>query len=124
MFTLEGQEGRLFKPLAFTKNFSMAIAALLAITLAPAAMRLLFSRMDGFNFRPHWLAKIVNSIFVGKIHSEENHPISKPMMKVYHPVVEFVLDHKWLTIGLALLAMALTVPVYFKLGSEFMPPLG
>jgi Cu(I)/Ag(I) efflux system membrane protein CusA/SilA len=123
VFTLEGQEGRLFKPLAFTKNFSMAIAAILAITLAPAAMRFLFSRMDGFNFRPTWLAKTVNAIFVGKIHSEENHPISKPMMKVYHPVVEFVLDHKWLTIGVALLVMALSIPVYFKLGSEFMPPL-
>ncbi|MDP9049835.1 MAG: efflux RND transporter permease subunit [Acidobacteriota bacterium] len=123
VFTLEGQEGRLFKPLAFTKNFSMAIAAMLAITLAPAAMRFLFSRMDGFNFRPKWLAKIVNAIFVGKIHSEENHPISKPMMKIYHPVVEFVLDHKWLTIGCAVLVMALSIPVYFKLGSEFMPPL-
>jgi len=123
VFTLEGQEGRLFKPLAFTKNFSMAIAALLAITLAPAAMRFLFSRMDGFNFRPKWLAKIVNAIFAGKIHSEQNHPISKPMMKVYHPVVEFALDHKWMTIGVALLVMALSVPVYFKLGSEFMPPL-
>ena len=123
VFTLEGQEGRLFKPLAFTKNFSMAIAALLAITLAPAAMRFLFSRMDGFNFRPQWLARIVNTIFVGKIHSEENHPISKPMMKIYHPVVEFVLDHKWLTIGLALLAMGVSLPIYFKLGSEFMPPL-
>jgi Cu(I)/Ag(I) efflux system membrane protein CusA/SilA len=120
---LEGEEGRLFKPLAFTKNFSMAIAAVLAITLAPAAMRFLFSRMDGFNFRPRWLAKIVNAIFVGKIHSEENHPISKPMMKIYHPVVEFVLDHKWLTISGALLVMALSLPVYFKLGSEFMPPL-
>src|ERR1017187_7243117 len=123
VFTLEGQEGRLFKPLAFTKNFSMAIAALLAITLAPAAMRFLFSRMDGFNFRPRWLAKAVNAIFVGKIHSEDNHPISKPMMKVYHPVVEFVLDHKWLTICGALLVMAFSIPVYFKLGSEFMPPL-
>jgi Cu(I)/Ag(I) efflux system membrane protein CusA/SilA len=123
VFTLEGQEGRLFKPLAFTKNFSMAIAALLAITLAPAAMRFLFSRMDGFNFRPRWIAKIVNAIFVGKIHSEDNHPISKPMMKVYHPVVEFVLDHKWLTICGALLVMGLSIPVYFKLGSEFMPPL-
>jgi Cu(I)/Ag(I) efflux system membrane protein CusA/SilA len=79
--------------------------------------------MDGFVFRPRWLAKIVNAIFVGKIHSEENHPISKPMMKVYHPVVEFVLDHKWLTICGALLVMALSIPVYFKLGSEFMPPL-
>jgi Cu(I)/Ag(I) efflux system membrane protein CusA/SilA len=123
VFTLEGQEGRLFKPLAFTKNFSMAIAALLAITLAPAAMRFLFSRMDGFTFRPKWLAKIVNAIFVGKIHSEENHPISKPMMKIYHLVVEFVLDHKWMTIAFACLILALSAPVYFKLGSEFMPPL-
>jgi Cu(I)/Ag(I) efflux system membrane protein CusA/SilA len=123
VFTLEGQEGRLFKPLAFTKNFSMAIAALLAITLAPAAMRFLFSRMDGFVFRPGWLSNTVNAIFIGKIHSEENHPISKPMMKIYHPVVEFVLDHKWLTICGALLVMGLSIPVYFKLGSEFMPPL-
>jgi copper/silver efflux system protein len=123
VFTLEGQEGRLFKPLAFTKNFSMAIAALLSITLAPAAMRLLFSHIEDFNFRPRWFAKIVNAIFVGKIHSEEDHPISRPMMKLYHPVVEFVLNYKWLTIGLAIVAMVFTVPVYFKLGAEFMPPL-
>ena len=123
VFSLEGQEGRLFKPLAFTKNFSMAIAALLAITLAPAAVRVLFSHMDSLNFRPKWLARAVSAVFVGKIHSEERHPISRPMMKLYHPIVEFVLDHKWLTIGIAVVVMALTVPVYFKLGSEFMPPL-
>jgi Cu(I)/Ag(I) efflux system membrane protein CusA/SilA len=123
VFTLEGQEGRLFKPLAFTKNFSMAIAALLAITLAPALLRILFSHIEELNFKPRWLAKIVNAIYVGKIHSEEDHPISRPMMKVYQPVVEFVLDHRWLTIALAVLAMVLTIPVYFKLGSEFMPPL-
>ena len=123
VFTLESQEGRLFKPLAFTKNFSMAIAALLSVTLAPAAMRFLFSHIENLKFRPRWLARIVNAIYVGKIHSEEDHPISRPMMKVYHPVVEFVLNYKWLTIGLAILAMLFTVPVYFKLGSEFMPPL-
>lgn len=123
VFTLEGQEGRLFKPLAFTKNFSMAIAALLSVTLAPAAMRFLFSHIENYKFRPKWLAKIVNAIFVGKIHSEEDHPISRPMMKIYHPIVEFVLNYKWLTIGLAIVAMAFTVPVYKKLGSEFMPPL-
>jgi Cu(I)/Ag(I) efflux system membrane protein CusA/SilA len=122
VFTLEAQEGRLFKPLAFTKNFAMAIAALLAITLDPA-MRLLFTRMDDFKLRPRWLAKITNALLVGKIHSEENHPISRPLMKLYHPVVEFVLEHKWKTIALAVLAMAVTVPIYFKLGSEFMPPL-
>ena len=122
VFTLEAQEGRLFKPLAFTKNFAMAIAAVLAITLDPA-MRLLFTRMDNFNFRPRWLARIVNAVLVGKIHSEDNHPVSRPLMKLYHPVVEFVLEHKWKTIAAAVIAMALTVPVFFKLGSEFMPPL-
>ena len=122
VFTLEAQEGRLFKPLAFTKNFAMAIAALLAITLDPA-MRLLFTRMKNFEFRPPWLARITNALVVGKIHREENHPISRPLMKLYHPVVEFVLEHKWKTIALAVLAMAVTVPAFFKLGSEFMPPL-
>ena len=122
VFTLEAQEGRLFKPLAFTKNFAMAIAAVLAITLDPA-MRLLFTRMDDFKFRPQWLAKVVNGVLVGRIHGEDNHPISRPLMKLYHPVVEFVLEHRWKTIAAALIAMALTVPVFFKLGSEFMPPL-
>jgi Cu(I)/Ag(I) efflux system membrane protein CusA/SilA len=137
VFALEAQEGRLFKPLAFTKNFSMAIAALLAITLDPA-MRLLFTRVENFNIRPRWLGRIVNGILVGKIHGEENHPISRPLMKVYHPVVEFVLRHRWLTIAGACLAMAVTVPILTglpaipaigfngtasKIGSEFMPPL-
>lgn len=122
VFALEAQEGRLFKPLAFTKNFAMAIAAVLAVTLDPA-MRLIFTHVKEFNFRPRWLAKIVNGLLVGKIHSEEEHPISRPMMKLYHPVVEFVLEHRWLTIAAAVLAMAATVPVFEKLGSEFMPPL-
>jgi Cu(I)/Ag(I) efflux system membrane protein CusA/SilA len=65
IFTLQGQEGRLFKPLAYTKNFSMAIAALLAITLDPA-MRLLFTHMDAYRFRPKWLASIVNAVLVGR----------------------------------------------------------
>ncbi|HEY6938123.1 MAG TPA: CusA/CzcA family heavy metal efflux RND transporter [Terriglobales bacterium] len=122
VFALEAQEGRLFKPLAFTKNFAMAIAAVLAITLDPA-LRLLFTRMKNFTFRPAWLARVTNALLVGKIHSEENHPISRPLMKLYHPVVEFVLEHRWMTICAALLAMAATVPVFFRLGSEFMPPL-
>ena len=122
VFTLEAQEGRLFKPLAYTKNFAMIIAAVLAITLDPA-MRLLFTHMENFRIRPRWVGKIVNAILVGKIHSEENHPISRPLMKLYHPVVEFVLEHKWKTIAAAVIAMVVTVPVYFKLGSEFMPPL-
>jgi len=122
VFTLEAQEGRLFKPLAFTKNFSIAIAAILSITLVPAVL-LLFIRLKKFEFRPSWVAKVTNAILVGKIYNEENHPISRPLMKIYHPIIEFVLEHKWMTIAAAVIAMAVTIPVYFRLGSEFMPPL-
>ncbi len=122
VFALEAQEGRLFKPLALTKTLAMVIAALLAITLDPA-MRLLLTRVKDFNFRPKWLARATSALLVGKIRSEEEHPISKPMMKVYQPIVEFSLEHKWIPITAALLLMALTIPVYNKLGSEFMPPL-
>jgi len=82
VLTLEAQEGRLFKPLAYTKNFSMIIAAVLAITLDPA-MRLLFTHMKNFEFRPRWLARVVNAVLVGKIHSEETHPISRVLIKLY-----------------------------------------
>ena len=122
VFTLTGMEGRLFKPLAFTKNFSMAIAAILAITLDPA-IRLLFTHMDPYNFRPRFLCRIVNVLLVGKIHSEEKHPISRPLMKIYHPVCEFVLKFKWATVIVAVLIVLATIPVFEKLGSEFMPPL-
>jgi Cu(I)/Ag(I) efflux system membrane protein CusA/SilA len=122
IFTLEGQEGRLFKPLAFTKNFSMAIAAVAAITLDPA-MRLLFTHMDPYKFRPRWLCWIVNGVLVGKIHSEDNHPISRPLMKVYHPIVEFVLRHRWAVVISAVLVVVFTIPIFNRLGSEFMPPL-
>jgi Cu(I)/Ag(I) efflux system membrane protein CusA/SilA len=67
IFTLEAQEGRLFKPLAFTKNFAMVIAAVLAITLDPA-LRLLFTHAQPFDFRPRWLCRVVNAILVGRIH--------------------------------------------------------
>ena len=122
IFALQAQEGRLFKPLAFTKNFSMAIAAFLAITLDPA-LRLLFLRAEPFRFRPRWLAAAVNAVAVGKIHREEKHPLSRLLMWLYHPVVRFVLSWKWLVIAASLLLVAATVPVYRKLGSEFMPPL-
>jgi Cu(I)/Ag(I) efflux system membrane protein CusA/SilA len=122
VFALEAQEGRLFRPLALTKNFSMAIAAVLAITLDPA-IRLLFTRVDPFTFRPRWLCRIVNAILVGTIHSEENHPISRPLMRLYQPVVEFVLHRPGLIIATAVLVVLVTIPVFQRLGSEFMPPL-
>ena len=122
VFALEAQEGRLFKPLAFTKTFAMIVAALLAITLDPA-VRLLFTHMQAYSFRPRWLCRVTNAVLVGRIHSEETHPISRPLMKIYHPIVEGVLRHQWATIVGALLLVILTVPVFFRLGSEFMPPL-
>src|SRR5438046_4505365 len=97
VLTLEAQEGRLFKPLAYTKTFSMIIAALLAITLDPA-MRLLFTHMKNYEFRPRWLARVTNAVLVGKIHSEENHPISKILIRLYEPVCAWALRCKWAVI--------------------------
>ena len=122
VLTLEAQEGRLFKPLAYTKNFSMIIAAVLAITLDPA-MRLLFTHMDNFQFRPFWLARVVNVVLVGKIHSEENHPISRVLMRLYDPICRWSLRWKYLVIAGAVAMVLVTIPIYEKLGSEFMPPL-
>src|SRR6266702_616623 len=100
----------------------MVIAALLAITLDPA-MRLLLTRVKQFNFRPKWLARATSALLVGKIRSEEEHPINKTLLKVYKTIVEFSLEHKWIAFTAALVLMAVTIPVYNKLGSEFMPPL-
>ena len=122
IFTLEAQEGRLFKPLAFTKNFAMALAAVLAITLDPA-MRLLFTHLKPYRFRPRFLSWIANAVLVGKIHSEEKHPISRILMRLYHPVAELALRFKWTVVLAAVAAVVLTVPVFLRLGSEFMPPL-
>ncbi len=122
VFTLVDQEGRLFKPLAFTKNLSMAVAAILAITLDPA-LRMVFTRMDRFTFRPRWLSWIANRLVVGTYHPEEKHPISRIIFRIYDPVCRFVLRHPKSTIAAAVLIVATTVPVYWRLGSEFMPPL-
>jgi Cu(I)/Ag(I) efflux system membrane protein CusA/SilA len=122
VLTLEAQEGRLFKPLAYTKTFAMIVAAVLALTLDPA-MRLLFFRKEKFRLRPRWLEGLVNGVLVGTIHSEDKHPISRVLMRVYEPVVRATLRWKWLVIAGALALVAVTVPVYLKLGSEFMPPL-
>ncbi len=102
VFTLEGTEGRLFKPLAFTKTYSMGFAAILAVTLTPALAAL---------------------VLRGRILPEEKHPVSRALIAIYAPVVRFVVRHRGLVIVLALLAIAITIPAYLRLGSEFMPPL-
>ncbi len=122
VLALEGQEGRLFKPLAYTKNLSMIIAAVLAITLDPA-LRLLLTHMKNFNFQPAWLCKATNTVVVGTIHSEEKHPISRVLIRLYEPVASWTLRWKWTVIGMAVALVIVTIPVYLKLGSEFMPPL-
>jgi Cu(I)/Ag(I) efflux system membrane protein CusA/SilA len=122
VLTLEAQEGRLFKPLAYTKTLAMIVAACLAITLDPA-LRLAFTRMRRFTFRPPWLCRAANAVLVGSIHSEERHPISRVLVRVYEPVVRWSLRWKWVVIGGTLALTLATVPVFFKLGSEFMPPL-
>ncbi len=102
VFTLEAQEGRLFKPLAFTKTYSMAAAALLSITLVPVLMG-------------YWIR--------GKILPEHKNPINRLLIRIYHPVLEFVLRFKWPVLGLALAAVLITIIPFSRLGSEFMPPL-
>jgi Cu(I)/Ag(I) efflux system membrane protein CusA/SilA len=102
VFTLEAAEGRLFRPLAFTKTYSMGFAAILAVTLTPALAAL---------------------VIRGRVRREESHPLNRWLIASYTPVVRFVVDHHWWVIGGAVLVMALTVPAALKLGSEFMPPL-
>jgi Cu(I)/Ag(I) efflux system membrane protein CusA/SilA len=122
VLTLEAQEGRLFKPLAYTKSLAMIVAALLAITLDPA-LRLLFTRLRRYDFRPPWLCRAANAVIVGHIHSEDEHPISRTLSRIYEPVVRWSLRWKWTVIGTSVALILVTVPVFFKLGSEFMPPL-
>lgn len=122
IFTLVDQEGRLFKPLAYSKNFAMAIAALLALTLDPA-IRMMYNRYEFFRFRPVWLATLMSHLLVGRYYKEENHPVSRVLFRFYEPACNFVLKHRKATLATAVLLMISTIPIYGKLGSEFMPPL-
>ncbi|RPH55424.1 efflux RND transporter permease subunit, partial [bacterium] len=122
VLTLEAQEGRLFKPLAYTKTLAMIVAAVLAITLDPA-LRLLFTRLNPFTFRPRWLCRTANTALVGTIHPEERHPVSQALMRLYTPVAKWALNWKWAVIGGACALVLVTIPVYQRLGAEFMPPL-
>jgi len=102
VFTLEATEGRLFRPLAFTKTYSMGFAALLAITFIPA-LCVLFIR--------------------GKIRREEENRLNQLLIRLYKPVVHFVVQRRYLVIATSILLMISTLPVYFAIESEFMPPL-
>ena len=102
VFTLEGQEGRLFKPLAFTKTFAMAAASLLSVTLVPVAMGL-FIR--------------------GRIFREHANPINRRLIQLYRPVIGVVLRQRWTVVAVAVAIVVLTWIPWSRIGSEFMPPL-
>jgi Cu(I)/Ag(I) efflux system membrane protein CusA/SilA len=102
VFTLQAQEGRLFKPLAFTKTYSMAASALLAITIVPVLM--------GYFIR-------------GKIMPEHKNPVNRLLTWMYHPFIHTVLRFKWTTLLTAAALLVVSLYPLSRLGSEFMPPL-
>ncbi len=122
VLTLQAEEGRMFRPLAYTKTLTMVVAAVLAVTLDPA-LRLLLTRVDRFNFRPEWLCRVANAVLIGKVKSEDTHFVSRRLMRVYEPVVRWTLRWRWLVIGAAAALVIVTIPVFYHLGSESMPPL-
>jgi Cu(I)/Ag(I) efflux system membrane protein CusA/SilA len=102
VFALQDQEGRLFKPLAWTKTLSMASAALLSITLVPVAM----------------------GLFVRKgVKPEQRNPLNRLLIRAYSPVIRVVLRHRWTTVIVAVVVLAATILPWSRIGSEFMPPL-
>jgi Cu(I)/Ag(I) efflux system membrane protein CusA/SilA len=122
VLALEAQEGRLFKPLAYTKTLAMIAAAVLAITLDPA-LRLSFTCLRSFTFKPRWLAKTATAVLAGRVQSEDRHPISRFLIRVYEPACRWSLRNKWVVMTAAVMLFAATIPVFLSLGSEFMPPL-
>lgn len=102
IFALEAQEGRLFTPLAYTKTFSMLFATALSVTLAPVLMVLLIR---------------------GRIRAEAKNPLNRLLVALYRPILSGALRVRWLTLGLAVVVVGLTAPIFSRLGAEFMPPL-
>jgi Cu(I)/Ag(I) efflux system membrane protein CusA/SilA len=102
VFTLEDEEGRLFRPLALTKTFAMAAAAVLSVTLVPALMG--------------WFVK-------GKIRAEAANPLNRWAIRIYRPVLEWALRRRWWVLGGAVAVVLISLVPFARLGSEFMPPL-
>lgn len=102
IFALTGQAGRLFDPLAYTKTVAMFAAAILSITLAPPLMVLLLR---------------------GRFRTEAEHPVNRLLSRAYRPVARLVVRYRAAVVGAAALLVAATIPLFMKLGSEFLPPL-
>ncbi|CAN5193770.1 hypothetical protein BH09BAC6_BH09BAC6_09950 [soil metagenome] len=102
VFLLEGQEGKLFGPLAWTKSFILAIDAILAVTLAPV---------------------LISFFLKGKLRTDNRNPLNRVLEKIYHPLLNWCMTWRKTTIGINLLALIISIPLLLSLGSEFMPPL-
>jgi copper/silver efflux system protein len=102
VFMLEGQEGKLFHPLAWTKTFSLAASAIISITLVPMLMTMLMR---------------------GKFRPEERNPVSRALMRLYEPVLRKALKFRKTTLAINGIALLVTIPMLLSIGSEFMPPL-
>ncbi len=102
VFALEEQEGRLFKPLAYTKTFTMACAAFLSLTFGPA---------------------LLMTIAKTNVIPENQHPLSRLLHKIYYPWIALLMKRYWISIAIAVLITISSAPIYFKLGWEFMPTL-
>ncbi|RKR83671.1 Cu(I)/Ag(I) efflux system membrane protein CusA/SilA [Mucilaginibacter gracilis] len=102
VFLLEGQEGKLFGPLAWTKTFILAIDAILAVTLAP----------------------VLTSFFLkGKLRTDNHNPLNRGLEKIYRPILNWCITWRKTTIGINIIALLVSIPLLLSLGSEFMPPL-
>lgn len=102
VFLLEGQEGKLFGPLAWTKTFILAIDAILAVTLAPV---------------------LISFFLKGKLRTDDRNPLTNTLEKLYRPILNWCITWRKTTIGINLIALLISIPLLVSLGSEFMPPL-
>jgi Cu(I)/Ag(I) efflux system membrane protein CusA/SilA len=122
VLTLEGPEGRMFGPLAYSKTLIILAAALLAVTLDPA-LRLLLTGIAPRDFRPAWASRLFHAVTSSRVQAEERHPLSSALTRAYEPAVRWSLRHKGIVVTSAAALVALTIPIYFRLGAEAMPPL-
>lgn len=121
VLVLEGQEGRLFRPLVYAKSFATIAGAVLALTVDPV-LRLLFlhkANREGSN--AGWMEKSWTWLTAGKPLPEDRHPVTRPLMRLYEPLLRWVLRRKWQVIAGAAALVLLTIPVARQLGSELMP---
>jgi Cu(I)/Ag(I) efflux system membrane protein CusA/SilA len=102
VFLLEGQEGKLFSPLAWTKTFILAIDAILAVTLTPV---------------------LISFFLKGKLRTDDHNPLNRGLERIYRPILNWCVTWRKTTIGINIIALLVSVPLLLSLGSEFMPPL-